>query len=94
MADSEKLAEIFKVLSVDTRLRIVQLLKGKALCVNALAARLDVTAAAISQHLRILRNADLVVADRQGYYVHYTLNEKTLRRWQELANGFLRVEAE
>ena len=80
MADSEKLAEIFKVLSVDTRLRIVQLLKGKALCVNALAARLDVTAAAISQHLRILRNADLVVADRQGYYVHYTLNEKTLRR--------------
>lgn len=94
MADSEKLAEIFKVLSVDTRLRIVQLLKGKALCVNALAARLDVTAAVISQHLRILRNADLVVADRQGYYVHYTLNEKTLRRWQELANGFLRVEAE
>ncbi|MBC8443473.1 winged helix-turn-helix transcriptional regulator [PVC group bacterium] len=94
MADSEKLAEIFKVLSVDTRLRIVQLLKNKALCVNALAARLDVTAAVISQHLRILRNADLVVADRQGYYVHYTLNEKTLRRWQELANGFLRVEAE
>ena len=94
MADPEKLAEIFKVLSVDTRLRIVQLLKGKALCVNALAARLDVTAAAISQHLRILRNADLVVADRQGYYVHYTLNEKTLRRWEELANGFLHVDTE
>jgi len=92
MAAPEKLAEIFKVLSVDTRLRIVQLLKGKALCVNALAARLDVTAAAISQHLRILRNADLVVADRQGYYVLYTLNEKTLRRWQELANGFLQVD--
>ena len=94
MAAPEKLAEIFKVLSVDTRLRIVQLLKGKALCVNALAARLDVTAAAISQHLRILRNADLVVADRQGYYVHYTLNEKTLRRWQELADGFLQVDTE
>ena len=94
MAAPEKLAEIFKVLSVDTRLRIVQLLKGKALCVNALAARLDVTAAAISQHLRILRNADLVVADRRGYYVHYTLNEKTLRRWQELANGFLQVDTE
>ena len=92
MADPEKLAEIFKVLSVGTRLRIVQLLKGKALCVNALAARLGVTAAAISQHLRILRNADLVVADRRGYYVHYTLNEKTLRRWQELANGFLQVD--
>lgn len=94
MADPQRLADIFKALSVDTRVRIVQLLKSNTLCVNALAARLNVTPAAVSQHLRILRNAGLVVADRQGYYVHYTVNEKTLRRWQELSDGFLRVETE
>ena len=94
MVDPQRLADIFKALSVDTRVRIVQLLKSNTLCVNALAARLNVTPAAISQHLRILRNAGLVVADRRGYYVHYAVNEKTLQRWQKLADGFLRVETE
>lgn len=71
-----------KVLSVDTRVRIVQLLKGRALCVNALAARLDVTQGAVSQHLRIMRDADLVIDEKRGYFVHYRLNEKTLAAWR------------
>ena len=40
---AKELARLLKVLSVETRVQIVQLLKGRALCVNALAARLNVT---------------------------------------------------
>ncbi|MFH1730915.1 MAG: metalloregulator ArsR/SmtB family transcription factor [Planctomycetota bacterium] len=80
MAHSEKLARIFKALASDTRVRIVQLLAGRALCVGALSARLDVTQGAVSQHLRILREAGLVVAQKRGYYVHYRLNEKALAK--------------
>ena len=94
MADSRKAARIFRVLSVETRVRIVQLLKKRALCVNALAARLKVTPPAVSQHLRILRDADLVIAEKRGYYVHYRVNEKTLAAWRELAGGLLDTEAE
>ena len=94
MKDAAKLAKVFRALSVDTRVRIVQLLKEHALCVNALAARLDVTPAAVSQHLRVLRDADLVVADKRGYYVHYQINEKTLATWKELADGLLGTETE
>ena len=89
MTDARQLARIFKALSLDTRVRIVLLLKERALCVNALAARLGVSPSAVSQHLRILRDADLVTPDKRGYYVHYELNSKTLRRWRELVDGLL-----
>ena len=83
------LARWFKVLSVGTRLRIVQLLKGRALCVNALAHRLGVTQSAISQHLRVLRDAGLVIDEKRGYYVHYRLNEQTFAKWKEAINVML-----
>ena len=94
MKESEKLARIFKALSVETRVRMIQLLKNRVLCVGALSARLDVTQGAVSQHLRILRDADLVVAEKRGYYVHYGLNEKTLLKWRNAVDRFLARENE
>ena len=94
MSDPKKLARLFKTLSVDTRVCIVQLLKKNALCVNALATRLEVTPAAVSQHLRVMRDADLVVPDKRGYYVHYLINEKTLAMWKDLADELLGTESE
>jgi DNA-binding transcriptional ArsR family regulator len=79
---SDQLGRTLKVLSVGARVRILQLLKGRSLCVNALAARLGITQGAVSQHLRIMRDAGLVVDERRGYYVHYRLNEETLARWR------------
>jgi len=89
MRNAKELARIFKTLSVDTRVRIVQLLKDRALCVGALSAMLGVTQGAVSQHLRILRDANLVIAEKRGYYVHYRINPKTLGRWSKKINGFL-----
>ena len=83
MNDSKELARLLKVLSVETRVQIVQLLKGRTLCVNALATQLNVTQGAVSQHLRIMRDAGLVIDEKHGYFVHYRLNEKTLAAWRE-----------
>jgi len=94
MNEAQKLARIFKALSVDTRVRMVQILKNRALCVGALSARLDVTQGAVSQHLRILRDADLVIPEKRGYYVHYRLNEKTLLKWRNAIERFLGKENE
>lgn len=93
MTEAQRLARIFKALAVDTRVRMVQLLKDRALCVGALSARLDVTQGAVSQHLRILRDADLVIPEKRGYYVHYRLNEKTLLKWKDAVERFLGKEA-
>ncbi|WP_413838775.1 ArsR/SmtB family transcription factor [Desulfobacula sp.] len=92
MSETNKTAQMFKVLSVDTRVRMVELLKQRALCVNALAAQLGITPPAVSQHLRILRDADIVKADKQGYFVHYRVNETTLAQWKKLADNVLSPE--
>ena len=90
MDEIEKLVEIFKALSDPTRLRLVKLLNdcqpgvcsGGSLCVNALAHRLGVTQPAVSQHLRILRQAGLVRGDRQGSFMHYSLDPDGLDKYK------------
>jgi DNA-binding transcriptional ArsR family regulator len=59
--------------------------------VGALSARLDVTQGAVSQHLRILRDADLVVAEKRGYFVHYRLNDKKLDKWKDVIGKLLTI---
>ena len=87
--DPEKLANVLQVLATESRVRIVQLLREKAFCVNALAMRLQVTQSAVSQHLRIMREAELVVDERRGPRVHYRLNEATLARWRAEIDALL-----
>lgn len=90
MDEIEKLVEIFKALSDPTRLRLVKLLndcqpgvcEGGALCVNALAHRLGVTQSAVSQHLRILRQAGLVNGARRGSFMHYSLDPDGLKKYR------------
>ena len=75
--EAKEIAKLLKLLSVETRVRIVNL-KDRPLRVNALAARLAVTQGALSQHLCLMRNAGLAIDYRYGYFVHYRLNEGTL----------------
>jgi DNA-binding transcriptional ArsR family regulator len=64
----------------ETRYRILEaLLKGKK-TVNELVAIFDLTQSAISQHLRTLRESNLVIDERQGQEVYYSVNsEYTLK---------------
>ena len=92
VTDPETQARIFKVLSVETRVRMIGLLKRRSMCVNALARALEITPAAISQHLRILRDAKVVTADKQGYFVHYRVNRKTLAKWYRTTKSLLETD--
>lgn len=84
MDEIEELAEVFKALSDPTRLRLVKLLQehAGALCVNALAHKLGVSQSAVSQHLRVLRQARLVQSVRYGYHVHYSLDPDQLAEYR------------
>ena len=74
MSDPQQTARLFQALSVDKRVRIVQLLAEGPLCVGELAERLGISPGAVSQHLRVLRDAGLVRAERRGYFIHYHQN--------------------
>ena len=78
-------AEMFKILGVENRIRIIDLLKNKGpLGVNELAKTLEITPSAVSQHLKILRHAGLVRNERKGYWIPYKVNEEALEQCQEL----------
>ena len=77
----QELAKTCKSLSVDTRVRLLRLLKDRSLCVGALAGRLGVTPGAVSQHLRVLREAGLVIPEKRGYFVHYQVDQAALDQW-------------
>lgn len=79
-------AELFKILSVDKRIEIVELLKKEPMSVSALAEALKVTQSAVSQHLRVLKGAGLVKDQRQGYWIYYSLNRDTLEKCRERLN--------
>jgi DNA-binding transcriptional ArsR family regulator len=76
-------AALFKLLSVDKRIEIIELLKKEPMCVNALANALGITQSAVSQHLRVLKGAGLVKDERQGYWIYYSLNRNTLEKCRE-----------
>jgi len=92
MIKAETLAEIFKLLSVDARVRILQLLKRRSLCVTELTSQLGMTLPATSQHLRILRNAGIVKTQKRGLFVYYHLDKKKMSRLKKATSELLRIE--
>jgi len=79
-------AELFKILSVDKRIEIIELLKKEPMSVNALAATLKITQSAVSQHLRVLKSTGLVQDERRGYWIYYSLNRDTLEKCRQRLN--------
>lgn len=69
-----------KALADDTRFQIIDLLLAHDLCVGALAGRLGVSKAAVSQHLQVLRKAGLVRGEKRGYWTHYSVDRNAIRR--------------
>jgi DNA-binding transcriptional ArsR family regulator len=72
-----------KALADESRFRMVHLLLTHDLCVGALADRLCMSKAAVSQHLQILRKAGLVKGEKRGYWTHYSVDRDALRRIAE-----------
>ena len=67
-----------KALSDPTRREILNLLKTGAMAAGDIAARFDMTAAAVSRHLSVLKDADLIRDSREGKYIFYELNASVL----------------
>jgi ArsR family transcriptional regulator len=76
---------ICKVLSVETRLKIIKILKTKGpLGAQDIAGHLRVSTAAISQHLKLLRQVGIVTCERKGFCIPYSINEAVLAQCRQL----------
>ena len=69
---------IFKVLSEKQRRDILEMLKDGRLSAGEIAERLNVTPAALSYHLKLLKSADLVMEYKEKNFVYYAINTSVL----------------
>ncbi len=83
--DLTRSARLFHALSDETRLSIIECLRGSERCVCELTDDLDAAQARLSFHLRVLKDAGLVNDRREGRWMYYTLNPDALAEAAELA---------
>ena len=67
-----------RALSDPVRRQILELLKAGKLSAGEIGAHFDITGAAISRHLAVLKEADLIRDARAGKYIYYELNASVL----------------
>ena len=72
------LHDTMRALSDPTRREILQMLKKGTMSAGDLAAKFDMSAAAVSRHLAVLKEAELVRDRREGKFIYYTLNASVL----------------
>ena len=72
------LQETMRALADPVRRRILNLLKSGRMSAGDITAHFDITSAAISRHLSILREADLIRDEREGKFIYYELNASVL----------------
>ena len=78
-------SEMFKALAVETRVKIIELLKSEGpMGAKKIAERMGITPAAVSQHLKILRQAGFVRSERNGYWIPYSIDEAALENCGEV----------
>lgn len=72
--DELQLNETFKALADPTRRKILELLKERDLTAGEISEYFNMTKPSISNHLKILKQADLVQDEKRGQFVIYSLN--------------------
>ena len=79
-----------KALSDPIRRQILDMLKPGRLSAGEIAEKFPVSGAAVSKHLSVLKDADLIRDDREGKFIYYELNTSVLEEvllWMKALKG-------
>ncbi len=79
---------LFKALNDKTRRDILELLKKKDLTAGEIADHFDISKPSISHHLDLLKQAELIEADKQGQFIFYSLNTSVV---DEIVKWFIQL---
>ena len=82
--DHERAVSVFHALSDETRLRILERLRGGERCVCELTDALDAAQSRLSFHLKTLKDAGLVNDRREGRWMYYSIAPESLTEAAEL----------
>jgi ArsR family transcriptional regulator len=83
----DKGVSLFHALSDDTRLEIMERLKGGEQCVCDLTDALKTGQSRLSFHLKVLKDAGLITDRPEGRWIYYSLNVETLEELKEVVQS-------
>lgn len=76
--------QMLKALGGPIRLKIFNCLLERKHCVRSLSRELGISESAVSQHLKVMREAGLIYGERHGYHIHYLPKQEALDRLVDL----------
>lgn len=82
---------VFKVLSDETRLKIIDMLSCGAMCACDILEEFNISQSTLSYHMKVLSESGLVMAVRDGTWMRYTLN---MEKASEVLSFFKELTAE
>lgn len=82
----EELVKLFKALSDETRIKILVLVSSRNICQKGISRHLNISDSAVSQHIKILKDANIIKGYKEGYYVIYNINKEVF----DTCNEFLK----
>jgi ArsR family transcriptional regulator len=77
-------ARLFKALSDPTRLMIVDMLSCSELCACVILEKFNFTQPTLSHHMKNLCDSKLVVGRKDGKWIHYSLNDETIKKFKAI----------
>lgn len=89
-----EITKVLKAIADETRFKILILLLQHNCCVRALSRKLGLSESAVSQHIKVLREADLLIGVKKGYYMHYDVDRDTLRELSTKIKELAAIERE
>lgn len=86
----EERIKIFKAIADETRLKILILVSHKKnICAKGIAKHLNISEAAVSQHIKVLKESSLIVGYKRGYHFMYELNRESLEKSINFIKGLI-----
>ena len=76
----EELVKVFKALSDETRLKILLIISKRTICQKGISKHLGISDSAVSQHIKVLKEANIVTGIKEGYSVIYVINEEAFNK--------------
>jgi DNA-binding transcriptional ArsR family regulator len=89
LENSERLLDLCKAIGHETRFAIIKLLIQRTQFCGDLVTELGVAQSTVSHHLKILRQAGIVIAEDQGNWVCYRLDPNTIQEMRDLLEKFV-----
>jgi DNA-binding transcriptional ArsR family regulator len=83
--------DVFQAIADPTRRAIISLIALQAMTPNALAEHFDTSRQAVSKHLRILTECQLVKQEQSGREIHYHFNPKKMKEVADFIEPFRRM---